>query len=105
MLKKFIFLPFCLSLSLSPLAYSQQAQIPHYAIEELAKKDLNDLAKVIKQLPEEEQALVKQVISEKKDGNISLLEAGLLVVAPIIAAIVIYKAWTYDGDWLEDRIG
>ena len=90
MIKKLLFLSLCLTLTFSPCAQTQQAQVSHDTLEQLAIKDLGNLTEVIKQLPEEEQALVKQVISEKKDGNELLGALGAIGFLTIFTILQVY---------------
>lgn len=89
MLKKLFFIPLCLSLSLSPVAYSQQAQESQNTIEHHEIKDANTLTEIVKQLPEKDQALIKEIISEKKDAHETSLFVRIFVALAIVVPLVI----------------
>lgn len=92
-MKKYIFILLCLSLSFSPVAHSQQTQKAHEAIEQFAKKDISDLSEAIKQLPEKDQTLVEQVLSEKKDAHELV---GIFCLTIVIAAAIFTCALSTD---------
>ena len=93
MIKKLLFLPVCLTLIFSPFAQPQQTI-----------KDLGYLTEIIKQLPEEELALVEHALLEKAEGNSLLGTIAFWTCAAIGTTIIAWGEYRYQKIEMEPII-
>jgi len=94
MIKKLMFLSLGLALTFSTPAQAQQAPTLQDTIEQLSTQDINTLTEAIKELPEKEQAVLGQALSEKNNSHLIGTTLGItgLVLLAITGCVYFNKA-------------
>ena len=93
MLRKLLFLSLFLSSSFLLFAQVQQIQTPQETLLKLPLQDMNHVYEIVKQLSDDDRAILEQVLLKKTKGNFVM---AFIVIASFVVAVIVLNNFLSD---------